>query len=322
MTTSPVTGSHGLEFWSTTGRVTVTDPAALESAERIVLAGLEEVELACSRFRPDSELMRLHRRAGPASPAGPDTNRSSHRVSPMLADLVRTALDAADATDGLVDPTVGTAMRDLGYDRSLDQLPADGPPVRLLRTIPGWRLVRLHGDRLELPADVLLDLGATAKARAADVLAARVADSLGVGVLVELGGDIATSAHGAPGGWQVQVRDTADDLACQVTLADGAAVATSSTVRRTWRRGGIRIHHILDPRLAAPAAPVWRSVTVAASTCVEANTASTAAVVLGTGAPRWLSERGLSARLVDRQHRVVHVGDWPHQPDGPDEVAA
>jgi thiamine biosynthesis lipoprotein len=82
-------------------------------------------------------------------------------------------------------------------------------------------------------------------------------------------------------------------------------------VRRTWQRGGVRIHHVVDPRTAAPAAPVWRSVTVAAPTCVEANTASTAAVVLGRDAARWLSERGLTARLVDQQHRVIRVGGWP-----------
>jgi thiamine biosynthesis lipoprotein len=249
------------------------------------------------------------------------TGPGPHLVSPLLADLVGVALAAAEASDGLVDPTVGTAMQELGYDLSFDRLPTDGPSVGLVRAIPGWRQVRLDGDRLDLPAGVLLDLGATAKARAADLLAARVAHTLGVGVLLELGGDIATAGQ-CPQGWQVAVRDTADDPAGQVTLAAGAAVATSSTVRRTWHRGGTRLHHILDPRTAAPAAPVWRSVTIAAPTCVEANTAATAAVIVGTRAAQWLSDRGLSARLVDQRRRVVHVGDWPDEPHGPGEVAA
>jgi thiamine biosynthesis lipoprotein len=177
--------------------------------------------------------------------------------------------------------------------------------------VPGWRRVHLNGDRLELPRGVLLDLGATAKARAADLLAARAARTVGVGVLVELGGDIATAGPAPAGGWQVLVRDSRDDPACQVTLAPGGAVATSSTVRRTWRRGGVLVHHLVDPRTAAPAEPVWRSATVAASTCVEANTASTAAVVLGREAPGWLAARGFTARLVDQQLRVVRVGGWP-----------
>ena len=180
--------------------------------------------------------------------------------------------------------------------------------------VPGWRQVHLYGDKLELPRGVQLDLGATAKARAAD-LTARAARRRrsACGVLVELGGDVATAGPAPDDGWQVLVRDTDDDPAGQVTLQAGWAVATSSTVRRAWRRGGVRLHHIVDPRTAAPAAPVWRSATVAAPTCTEANTASTAAVILGHDAGRWLAERGYTARLVDQRHRVVRVGDWPQE---------
>ena len=134
-----------------------------------------------------------------------------------------------------------------------------------------------------------------------------------MGVLVELGGDVATAGAGPDGGWQVLVRDTDDDPAAQITLKPGWALATSSTVRRSWRRGGVRLHHIVDPRTAAQAAPVWRSATVAAPTCTEAKTAATAAIVLGRDAPRWLAERGHTARLVDQRHRVVRVGDWPRE---------
>ena len=289
--------TYRVEVWSTRASVVVTDPSALDAAVEIVRAGLDEIDRACSRFRADSELSTL------------TPGRS--RLSPMLADLVGTALDAAEASGGLVDPTVGSALDALGYDRSIELLPADGAPVRLVPSVPGWRRVHLYGDRLELPPEVALDLGATAKARAADLLARRAAETTRVGVLVELGGDLATAGPARHGGWQVLVRDTDDDPACQVTIAPGWAVATSSTVRRTWRRGGVRIHHVVDPRTAAPAAPVWRSATVAAPTCVEANTASTAAIVLGRKAARWLSERGLTARLVDHRHRVVRVGDWP-----------
>ncbi|HEX3220930.1 MAG TPA: FAD:protein FMN transferase [Nocardioides sp.] len=291
--------TYRFEVWSTTASVVVTDPAALGSVVEIVRAGLDDVDRACSRFRPDSEL------------AGLVPGRS--RLSPLLTDLVGTALDAAETSGGLVDPTVGGAMQQLGYDRSIELLPADGAPVRLVDEVPGWRQVHLYGDRLELPRGVLLDLGATAKARAADLLATQAADTVGVGVLVELGGDIATAGPAPADGWQVLVHDTEDDPACQVTLTEGSAVATSSTVRRTWRRGGVRIHHVVDPRTAAPAAPVWRSATVAAPTCVEANTASTAAIVLGRKAARWLSERGYTARLVDQQQRVVRVGGWPEE---------
>ncbi len=299
MITGNTDNTYRFELWSTTASVVVTDPAALASVVEVVRAGLDDVELACSRFGPDSEIQRLR----------PGTTT----LSPMLADLVATALDAAEASGGLVDPTVGRVVRELGYDRSIELLPRDGAPVRLMREVPGFRQVQLHGQKLELPSGIELDLGATAKARAADITARRAADTVGVGVLVELGGDIATAGPGPADGWQVLVRDSDLDPDCRVTLQPDWAIATSSTVRRGWRRGGVRLHHIVDPRTAAPATPVWRSVTVAASTCVEANTASTAAVILAHQATRWLSERGYPARLVDQQHRVCRVGGWPQE---------
>jgi thiamine biosynthesis lipoprotein len=307
VTASPPTGVHDFEIWTTTGRVVVAEPAALTAAVDIVRTGLREVEQACSRFRADSELMQITRRVGV------DASAAAQPVSAMLADLVTTALHAAESSDGLVDPTVGTAMRSLGYDRSLELLPVDGPAVRVVPAVADWHDIRLDGERLELPRGVVLDLGATAKARAADLVASQVTQTLGTGVLVELGGDIATAGAGPLGGWQVEVHDTPEDPACQVTLGDGSGLATSSTARRTWRRGGVRLHHVLDPRTATPAAPVWRSVTAAAATCVEANTATTAAVVLGHRAPTWLSDRGFNARLVDQEHRVVRVGAWPEE---------
>jgi thiamine biosynthesis lipoprotein len=297
MTIEPGATTCRFDLWSTTGSVVVTDPSALAATVEVVRAGLDEVERACSRFRPDSEISGL--------------SAGRNRLSPMLADLVGTALDAAEASGGLVDPTVGSVVRELGYDRSIELLPADGAPVSLVQQVPGFRQVHLHGDGLELPPGIQLDLGATAKARAADLTARRAADTIGIGVLVELGGDIATAGPSPEGGWQIRVADSDQDPACQVTLQPGWALATSSTVRRAWRRGGVRLHHIVDPRTAAPAAPVWRSASVAAPTCVEANTASTAAVVLGHEATRWLGERGFTARMIDQRHRVCRVGDWP-----------
>src|SRR4051812_39596980 len=166
--------TYRFEVWSTTASVVVTDPAALRSVVEIVRAGLDEVDRACSRFRPDSELARLT----------PGTSL----LSPLLADLVGTALDAAEASGGLVDPTVGGAMQALGYDRSIELLPADGAPVLRVQGVPGWRRIHLYADRLELPSGVVLDLGATAKARAADLLARRAAKAVGEGVLGEPGG--------------------------------------------------------------------------------------------------------------------------------------
>lgn len=288
--------------WSTTARVVVADPAALAEAHAIVAAQLAAVDRACSRFRPDSELGRVARAGGVPV-----------RISALLAELVASALDAAARTEGDVDPTVGSALVRLGYDRDIAALPADQPARLVVLAAPGFERVRLCGRELTMPAGVELDLGATAKAFTADRCAAEVNRRCGVGVLVSLGGDIATAGPAPDGGWQVLVHDTEDDPHTTVTLPAGAALATSSTVRRRWRRGGQSLHHIVDPRTGAPARPVWRSASVVAWRCLDANVASTAAVVRAERAHGWLRRIGLPARLVDAERTVHTLNGWPDE---------
>jgi FAD:protein FMN transferase len=256
--------------WGTVARIIVTDPAAVQPAAAIVRDELAAVDAACSRFRPDAELAAACRSPRPVT------------ISPLLADLVAAALEAARQTGGAVDPTVGGALCGLGYDRDFAALTGRevAPAVRVFPT-PDWRAVRLQGRELAVPTGVLLDLGATAKALAADRAAARVSHELGLGVLVALGGDIATAGPAPDGGWQVLVQDRPADPQCTVRLPAGAALATSSTAARTWGALGELRHHILDPRTGRPAARVWRTVSVAAFTCLRANTLSTAAIVRG-----------------------------------------
>jgi thiamine biosynthesis lipoprotein ApbE len=296
-------------------QVTVTDGGQLAVAREMLEADLAAVDLACSRFRPDSEIVALDRATG----AGPVV------VSPLLAEAIAVALRAARLTDGHVDPTVGAAMNAVGYDRDFSLVPREGPPVKLtVRTIPGWRQVELDEQArlLRLPPGVRLDLGATAKAWAADRAAARIAAATGDGVLVSLGGDVAVSGPPPDGGWRIRVQDISgrpeDPPAgpSAVVAIRAGGLATSSTAARRWRRGGDVLHHILDPRTGRPAAPVWRTVSVAAGTCTDANIASTAAIIRGRAAPAWLTELGLPARLVDEAGRVHTVGGWPAETAG------
>lgn len=301
--------------WSTTARLVVTDPAALPEARAVVQAHLAEVERACSRFRDDSELVRVQRTGGAPTP-----------VSPLLAELVTTALHAASVTEGDVDPTVGAALSGLGYDRDLALIRPDGPAPVTVFAAPDWRQIRLRDGVLTIPPGVQLDLGATAKGFAADRSARLVAQTFGVGVLVSLGGDIATAGPAPAGGWQIRVQDRPGDPACTVAIAAGMALATSSTTSRQWRRDGRTLHHIINPRTGQPVAPVWRTASVAANTCVQANTFSTAALVRGSAAPRWLKQHGWPARLVSDLGRVVTVAGWPRAArptnDGTDQDGA
>jgi len=293
----------------TTVRLVVTDPARLMPGRELLASYLAALDLACSRFRADSELARAESRAGTPVP-----------VSEVLADAVAVALDAAAATDGDLDPTVATRLAALGYDRDFELVARDGPPVRLtVRIRPSWQDIRLDrgSRRLTVPPGVRLDLGATAKARAADRAAARLATRLGCGVLVGLGGDIAVGGAPPEGGWQVRVQDITgnpDDPPAgpsQLIAMTSGGVSSSGIAARCWRRGDLMLHHILDPRTGLPAPPVWRTVSAVADTAVAANIASTAAIIRGVGAPGWLDSRGIPARLVAVDGSVRTVAAWP-----------
>ena len=292
----------------------VTEPSCLPAARTLLEADLAAVDLACSRFRADSEICTLQI-------TGQTTGQTtSQQVSPLLAEAIAVALRAAELTDGDVDPTVGAAMSAIGYDRDFERIDRTGPAAQLtVRTVPGWREVRLDGRTLTMPAGVQLDLGATAKAWAADRSAARIARQAGCGVLVSLGGDIAVAGPAPQGGWRIRVQDvtgspdeTPEGSYALIAIRDGG-LATSSTTARRWQRGGDVLHHILDPRTGLPAEPVWRTVSVAAGTCADANAASTAAVIRGRAALGWLARLGLPARLVDATGVVFTVAGWPQE---------
>ena len=99
----------------------------------------------------------------------------------------------------------------------------------------------------------------------------------------------------------------------ETVVLERGGLATSTTVRRHWSRGGEQIHHLLDPSTGRPVTSTWRTASVAATTCVAANTASTAAIVLGSDAQRWLNDRGLAARLIDQDGHALYVGGWPEE---------
>jgi thiamine biosynthesis lipoprotein len=147
-----------------------------------------------------------------------------------------------------------------------------------------------------------------------------IAGKLGCGVLVSLGGDTAIAGTPPDGGWRIRVQDVTGTLDAEpegpvtvIAIRDGG-LATSSTAARRWSRGGNVLHHILDPRTGMPAAPVWRTVSVAAATCADANTAATAAVIRGRQAPSWLTSLRLPSRLVETNGTVQTIAGWPADP--------
>jgi FAD:protein FMN transferase len=313
--TGTAAGLH-TETWAALGTTAVlrhigpADPAVRQAVDDEIAA----IDRAASRFRPDSELSRVNAGAGAWVP-----------VSALFAEALVVALGAADISGGAVDPALGASLEEIGYDRDWRQLAAidaDAPLCRDDRLVVHrrrrgeWRSIGLRRDppAVRVPRGVSLDLGATAKALAADRAAAAARTATDVGVLVALGGDIATSGPAPAGGWLVHVTDDHRDgpgAPGQTIAIRSGGLATSSIVARRWSHGGRTMHHILDPRDGRPVRPKWRTVSVAAASCVDANIASTAAIVLGSDAMDWLAAQGMPARLVELDGTARTCAGWP-----------
>jgi thiamine biosynthesis lipoprotein len=291
----------------------VTESGGLAPACDLLATELAAMDAACSRFRPDSELWRVNHAQGRPVP-----------VSLLFADALAVALTAAALTDGDVDPTCGQCLVRLGYDRDFTQARQQTGPLRQPpEPAGGWRRVELDlsQQQVRVPAGILLDLGATAKALAADRAATAIRTAIGGGVLVNLGGDIRVAGDPPEGGWRVGIADDAGfDISTdsieprQVVMIRDGGLATSSPLGRTWRRDGAELHHIIDPSTGCPASSCWRTVSVAAASCVDANVASTAAILRGERAIAWLDELRLPARVVRHDGSTVTVAGWPADP--------
>ncbi len=315
MSVEPDTGVASWRALGTYVHLRVHDRDRLTDAAQLAAEVLDEVDRTCSRFRADSDLSRANARPGTRVP-----------VSPVLVGAVRVAIEAAVETDGLVDPTLGLALAAAGYDRTFELVaPEDASPSALPLHRPSWRSVLVDDETLLVPPGTALDLGATGKAYAADLVALTIAERLGTPLLVSVGGDVRAvgdpDGPGAPtgatpgaGGWPVVLAHTESDLEQgrvlgEVRLGEGG-LATSTVSARRWVRGGRQLHHLLDPRTGAPTGGRWSTATAYAPACVTANVATTAALVRGDGALAWLEERGIAALLVDRQGTVVRTAAW------------
>ena len=290
----------------TTASVVVQEPGKAQAAESMLRAEIESIDLACSRFRSDSELEMVHAHAGAAV-----------RVSSLLFEALAVSYEVAERTHGAVDPTIGNAIAALGYDKDLKEVQARPVhPAAPLRSSAGFTHLHLNSARrtVRIPRGVRLDLGSSAKAFAADRAAARICHELGSGVMVSLGGDIAVAGTPPPGGWAVGIAvdsSTPVDRVDQVVAIRGGGLASSSTAVRTWDSGARRVHHIIDPRSGDCVAPYWTLVSATGESCVAANAVSTAAIVWGDRALRQLEPFEQAVRMVRHDGQIFSLNGWP-----------
>jgi thiamine biosynthesis lipoprotein ApbE len=314
----PEPGRASWEAFGTLVELRLLDADAVSETRAEIERELDAIDRACSRFRADSELVRVNREAGAVS-----------RIGPLLAEAVEVSLRAAELTEGAVDPTLGADLARAGYDRDWQTIaraqepdfyedrfraPLD-PRCAAGRNGAGWRGVVLdrRAGLVRIPRGVSLDLGATCKAWAADRAAALASEIGGCGALVSIGGDMALAGDAPAGGWRVLVCDSSAGSGSgsgQTIGLSVGALATSGTTVRRWRQAGEDMHHIIDARSGRPARSRWRTVSVAAECCVDANIAATATIAGGDGSD-WLAGTGLPARLVAHDGEVTALGGWP-----------
>jgi len=294
--------------WQSLGtyvQLSVSHRDKLAAAEGRARALLAAVDWACSRFRDDSELNRVNAGAG-----------TWVRVDPLLVAATVAAVEAAEHTDGIVHPLLGKVMIGLGYDRTFTELQPGRPQGARIEPPPlgAWRSIEWEAGAIRIPAGTALDLGATAKAWAGDLISRTIAEEEGVNVLLSLGGDVAIArGDRRPTWWPIAIREHPEGEASAEVALTWGGLATSSTLLRRWTVAGVTHHHLVDPRTGESARTPWRLISATGPSATAANIATTAAVVLGDDAVRWLTEREVAARLVSEDGTVTLTSGWPEK---------
>ncbi|MCA9898920.1 MAG: FAD:protein FMN transferase [Ardenticatenaceae bacterium] len=273
--------------------------AAFEEVEALFAAN----ERALSRFRPDSELMRLNARSGQWVP-----------VSDLLWREIVLAIEMARKTNGRFDPTLLNALAQAGYDRSFEQIVGMGNGRWLaFETLLGrWFDVRLNVSHqaVYLPAGVQLDLGGIAKGDTAQQALALM-QAVGPG-LVDAGGDLVAGAAptGFPG-WPVALSPPwGDDVVAPENLATfwlaEGAMATSGIDYRSWVHNGAVAHHLINPRTGQPAQTDLLTATVLAPNAATAEAWATATLIAGADVGmELLLAQEMAGLVVGRDGRIL-----------------
>ena len=254
---------------------------------------VQQLERSWSRFDPTSEISRLNHTAG-----------SLAIVSDVTYELLSLAHQATVATNGAFDPLMLDQLVALGYDRTWDAVADDARPLPDPSPSPRARIELFPEiSAVCLPTGTRFDPGGIGKGLAGDMVAAALLEAGAESVQIELGGDVRVAGpEWAGGSWRVVVDDSdhAVASAAAITLPEGG-VATSSVVRRRWRRGGVDVHHLIDPQTGLPASTDLDAVTVAAPTLWWAEVMAKIALIGGRRHARTLfEESSMTAVLVGR----------------------
>jgi len=289
------------EIWGLTGSISTESAEHFEFANERLWYWIGEIDRACNRFKEDSEIQHLN-----------NANGKEREVSATFELALDAAIKSSQITGGLCDPTVLSALLDLGYDRDFDELvnqtrtnhnqPAPTPGISAIKFDRSGHTVSLNNCEI--------DFGASAKALTADLVANDVM-KFG-GVAVEIGGDVALRGIDPRSPWTIGISESLSVDATVPTVAmSSGGIATSSLRARSWKVNSETANHIIDPRTGSYARGPYSTATVSAPDCVTANAFATAALLWGEDAGYHIAQSGWSARLVRNNGTVEFIGGWP-----------
>ncbi len=256
-----------------------------------------------SRFIESSELSVLNR-LGELKPA-----------SDEMMSILESCERHFEHTNGLFNPAVLSDLESAGYNRSFELINFSD---RSDESVPSEScglndVLVIDRDSDHVSSKSRLDLGGIAKGWTVD-RASELMSTECTGWLVDAGGDLfcgGTSPDEA--GWIVGIDDPFfDGELADAILLDDSAIATSSTVKRSWTTNGERRHHIIDPNTQLPASSGLAAVSVIAETAELADVLAKCSVILGESASlELLIENDSAARFTRDDGTTVVTENWP-----------
>lgn len=264
-------------------KVETDDPALAARLGAVAEAEARRIEEKFTRYRPTGIVSRIN-----------TANGAPVEVDEETAGLIAYAAQVHALSDGRFDITSGVLRRVWTFDGS-NRVPARAKVAKILPLV-GWHKVSWHSPLITLPPGMEIDLGGICKEYAVDRAAQAIRRESAAPAMVNFGGDLATTGAKREGRWRIAIEslDPAKVTGGVLHIAEGA-IATSGDARRFLLRNGRRYSHILDPRTGFPVEGPPRSVTVAASTCLQAGTLSTLAMLRGREADDFLKSEGVQS---------------------------
>ena len=262
------------------------DREAANRLGQMAAAEAWRIERKYSRYRDDSVVSWIHAQRGCAT-----------RLDEETGSLLDFARQCFDLSDGSFDVTSGILRRVWRFDGS-DRIPTAAAVEELLPLI-GFNKLTWRMPNLTVPVGMELDFGGIGKEYAVDRAYDLLMASCPFPFLVNFGGDLRASRPLPHGPWKVAIERPDTDRSAGLLLdVEYGALATSGDSHRFLLKDGIRYSHILDPRTGWPVTGAPRSVTVAASSCIEAGLLSTMAMLRGSRARQFLEEQGVRFWLL------------------------